>query len=137
MKSKRILWIEDDADLLMGLIRPLKKDGYEIIVAKDEKEALETIRKPDFDLIILDIIIPTGIKGDKGDVHFIGMRLLETLLVDLNIKIPIIVLSVISDKEKVEKMRDMGAKKVLLKGAFLPSKLREEIYDTLDVRKSE
>ena len=132
MKSKRILWVEDDADLLMGLIRPLEKDGYEIIVAKDEKEALETIKKPDFDLIILDIIIPTGIKGDKGDVHFIGMHLLKKLLVDLNIKIPIIVLSVVRDPEMITKMYKMGVKRVLPKGAYLPSKLREEVYNALE-----
>lgn len=133
MKAKRILWIEDDADLLMGLIRPLKKDGHEIIVAKDEKEALETIRKTDFDLIILDIIIPTGVKGDKGGVHFIGVRLLEKLLVDLNIKTPIIVLSVVRDPDMIEEMYAMGAKKVLPKAAYLPSKLKEEVYTALDM----
>lgn len=131
MKAKRILWIEDDADLLMGLIRPLEKDGHEIIVAKDEKEALETVRKLDFDLIILDIIIPTGIKGDKGDVHFIGMRLLKTLLIDMEIKTPLIVLSVVCESYMIEEMYEMGVKQVLPKGAYLPSRLKEEVYKLL------
>jgi CheY-like chemotaxis protein len=134
MKAKRILWIDDDADLLMGLIRPLEKNGHEIVVVKDEKEALETIKKLDFDLIILDIIIPTGIKGDKGDVHFIGMRLLEKLLVDLEIGTPVIVLSVMRDPEMITKMYDLGVEKVLQKGKFLPSKLRDEVYETLGVQ---
>jgi len=134
METKKILWIEDEADLLMGLVRPLEKDGHEIIVVKDENEALETIEKSDFDLILFDIIIPTGIQGDMGDVPFVGMRLLEKLLVGMKIKTPIIVLSVVRDSTMINKMYEMGTKKVLPKGAFLPSKLREEVYEILGVR---
>ncbi len=134
MKTKRILWIEDDADLLMGLVRPLEKDGYEIIVVKDEQEALRTIEESDFDLILFDIIIPTGIKGDEGNVHFVGMRLLETLLISMKIKTPIVVLSVVRDSEMINTMYEMGVKKILLKGTCLPSKLREEVYRTLEVQ---
>ena len=134
METKKILWIEDEADLLMGLVRPLEKDGHEIIVVKDENEALETIEKSDFDLILFDIIIPTGIQGDMGDVPFVGMRLLENILVGMKIKTPIIVLSVVRDSTMINKMYEMGAKKVLPKGAFLPSKLREEVYEMLGVR---
>ncbi|MCK5108268.1 MAG: response regulator [Methanosarcinales archaeon] len=134
METKKILWIEDDADLLMGLVRPLEKDGHEIIVVKDKSEALETIEKSDFDLILCDIIMPTGIMGDMGDVPFVGMRLLEKLLVEMKIKTPIIVLSVVRDPTMIDKMYEMGAKKVLRKGALLPSILREEVYEMLGVR---
>ena len=134
METKKILWIEDEADLLMGLVRPLEKDGHEIIVVKDESEALETIEKFDFDLILCDIIMPTGIKGDMGDVPFVGMRLLEKLLIELEIKTPIIVLSVLREAPMIDKMYEMGAKKVLPKGALLPSKLRDEVYEMLGVR---
>ena len=134
METKKILWIEDEADLLMGLVRPLEKDGHEIIVVKDKSEALETIEKSDFDLILCDIIMPTGIKGDMGDVPFVGMRLLEKLLIELEIKTPIIVLSVLRDASMIDKMYEMGAKRVLSKGALLPSKLRDEVYEMLGVR---
>jgi len=134
METKKILWIEDDADLLIGLVRPLEKDGHEIIIVKDEKEALETIEKSNFDLILFDIIIPTGIPGDMGEVPFVGMRLLEKLLVGMKIKTPIIVLSVVHDSTMINRIYEMGAKKVLPKGAFLPSKLREEVYEMLGVR---
>ena len=137
MEIKTILWIEDDADLLMGLVRPLEKDGHEIIVAKDEQEALKKIKnkKSDFDLILFDIIIPTGVKGDLRNIPFVGMELLDKLLVEMEIETPIIVLSVVRSPELIDKMYEMGAKKVLRKGAYLPSKLRDEIYDTLNVTK--
>ena len=134
METKKILWIEDDADLLRGLVRPLEKDGHKIIVAKDEQEALERIKNKefDFDLILFDIIIPTGIPGDVED--FVGMRLLKKLLIDMDIKTPIIVLSVVRDPDMVNAMSTMGDEKVLSKGAYLPSKLRKEIYGTLGMR---
>ena len=134
METKKILWIEDEADQIKGLVRPLEKDGHEIIIAEDESKALETIEKSDFDLIICDIIMPTGVNGDMGDVSFVGMRLLKKLLIELEIKTPIIVLSVVRDTSMIDKMYEMGAKRVLQKGAFLPSKLRDEVYEMLDVR---
>ena len=130
MEARRILWIEDDADMLMGLVRPLEKDGHEIIVAMDEIEALEKIKENKFDLILFDIIIPTGVKGNSRDIPFVGMELLKKLK-DMNIKTPIIVLSVVRDQKMINEMLDMGVKKALPKGAYLPSKLKEEIYEVL------
>ena len=135
MEIKKILWVEDEADLLMGLVRPLEKDGHEIIVAKDEEEALELIGKSDFDLILLDIIIPTGVDGDIGDVDFVGMRLLKTLSIDMELKTPILVLSVVRDQKMIKEMKNgFGVKEVLEKGAYLPSKLKEKVYKVLDMR---
>ena len=133
MKARRILWIEDDADMLMGLVRPLEKDGHKIIVATDEVEALEKIKQNDFDLILFDIIIPRGVKENSGNVAFVGMDLLRKLK-GMNIKIPIIVLSVVRDQKMINEMYIMGVKKVLPKGAYFPSKLKEEIYDTLEIK---
>jgi len=133
MKTLRILWIEDDTKILMGLVRPLEKDGHKIIIAEDEKEALKLINQSDFDLILFDIIIPTGIKGDKGDYTLVGMRLLDTLLTKMKIKTPIIVLSIVRDEKKIDEMYNMGVKKVLAKGAYLPSHLKKEVYTTLGI----
>lgn len=129
MDQKKILWIEDDALQLEGLVRPLKKDGHTIIVAVDEMEALEKLKKIEFDLIILDILIPSGKKGDLGEISFVGAHLLEKMLLEMNIQIPIIVLSVIRDQKMIKKMYQMGIKKFLQKGSYLPSKLKEEIYN--------
>lgn len=133
MERKRILWIDDDADLLNGLVRPLKKDGYKIIVAKNEKEALERIEEFDFVLILSEIIIPTGTKGSAKNPPFAGMRLLKTLLVDMKIKTPIIVLSIVSDEKMMGDMLDMGVKKILQKGEYLPAKLKKEVYKVMGV----
>jgi len=56
--SLRILLV-DDEDAIQKLLRfPLEKDGYEVIAARDGEEALETFAKHDFDLVILDVMLP-------------------------------------------------------------------------------
>lgn len=134
MEVKRILWIDYDANILMELARPLEKDGYKVIVAKDEKEALELIEKSKFDLILSDIIIPTGIKGDEENIPFVGMRLLKILLIAREIKTPIVVLSVVRDPEMINEMYEMGVKRVLQKGECLSSELKKEVYKVLEVQ---
>lgn len=138
MKTKKILWIDYDTDSLIELVKPLEKDGYKIMVANNEKEALETIEKSksDFDLILSDIIIPPDVKRDTKKIPFveIGMRLLKTLLIDKKIKTPIIVLSVVSDKEKIGKMYDMGVKKFLQKRECLANELKKEVDEILEVQ---
>ena len=138
MKTKKILWIDYDANSMIELVRPLEKDGYKIMVANNEKEALETIEKSksNFDLILSDIIIPPDVNGYAKKIPFveIGMRLLKTLLIDKKIKTPIVVLSVVSDKEKIGKIYDMGVKKILQKQECLANELKKEVDEILEAQ---
>jgi CheY-like chemotaxis protein len=56
--SKRILVVDDDLELqdLVGFA--LKREGYEVIAAKDAFEGLEIIEKEEIDLALLDIMMP-------------------------------------------------------------------------------
>ncbi|RKX83906.1 MAG: DNA-binding response regulator [Spirochaetes bacterium] len=54
----RILLIEDEDSLAIGLAYNLLEEGYEVKVAKDGKLALEIFKEGEFDLIILDIMLP-------------------------------------------------------------------------------
>jgi len=134
VKPRKILWVEDDANVLMGLVRPLEKDGHKIIIAEDEIDALELINENNFDLILVDIIIPTGKKDDYGHTEFVGFDLLKKIK-ELEIEVPIIVLSVIRDPNMIKEMYEIGVKLVLPKGAYLPSKLKEQVYEVLGVDK--
>ncbi len=53
----RILLVEDEPDLLLGLEDDLKLEGYEVEVARDGETAAQRAREP-FDLIILDVMLP-------------------------------------------------------------------------------
>jgi DNA-binding response OmpR family regulator len=84
MNSKKILLIDDDQFLLLGLTPRLKANGYTVVSATDAVSALAIARKEIPDLIILDLGLPAGD----------GFLVLERLkaLSDLA-AIPVIVLS--------------------------------------------
>ncbi|MBD3290549.1 response regulator [candidate division KSB1 bacterium] len=54
----KILIVEDEASLAQGLEFNLAEEGYTVAIAKDGKEALELYNENDYDLIILDIMLP-------------------------------------------------------------------------------
>lgn len=53
----RILVVEDDPSILLGLRMNLESEGYEVVGAADGAEAVEQVRR-DFDLVILDLMLP-------------------------------------------------------------------------------
>ncbi|MFH0984104.1 MAG: response regulator [Candidatus Omnitrophota bacterium] len=61
---KKILVVDDEADLLMVTMFRLKHMGYEIFGATDGQEALDAVRKKSPDLIIMDVFLP-GMNGDE------------------------------------------------------------------------
>ncbi|MEJ2545604.1 MAG: response regulator transcription factor [Calditrichaceae bacterium] len=57
-KDKKILLVEDEESLAIGLEYNLSEEGFEVTLAKDGKQALVEFNKKVFDLIILDVMIP-------------------------------------------------------------------------------
>ncbi len=55
----RILVVEDEPDLLLGLQDDLRLEGYEVEVARDGEAASRRVREQPFDLIILDVMLPS------------------------------------------------------------------------------
>ena len=82
--AKKILVIEDDADIRMLLKAQLGNEGYDTAFAWDAVTALTIARKEDPDLIMLDI----GLPGGDG---WVVMERLQTLAPFA--MIPIIVVS--------------------------------------------
>lgn len=56
----RILLLEDDLSIISGLSFALKKQGFEIEIARTIKEAEECWRKGRYHLLILDVSLPDG-----------------------------------------------------------------------------
>lgn len=55
---KKILVVEDDSAISMGLELIFQEDNYDVTTINDGKIAYETALKKQFDLIILDIMLP-------------------------------------------------------------------------------
>jgi DNA-binding response OmpR family regulator len=57
---KKILIVEDDATIVLGLQFSLQQENYQVDVASSVQQALEYIGKNVFDLAILDVSLPDG-----------------------------------------------------------------------------
>ncbi len=56
--SARILLVDDENTVQTLLTYPLRKDGYEVVPARDGREALDRFAEQRFDLVVLDIMLP-------------------------------------------------------------------------------
>jgi DNA-binding response OmpR family regulator len=62
MSDKKILIVEDDRNLLDTLAYNVKKEGYDVVTSINGEEAVESARKENPDLIVLDLMLP-GLNG--------------------------------------------------------------------------
>ena len=95
--THQILVIEDDASVAAGLVTGLKKAGYDVELASDGERGVEMALASDFDLIILDLMLP---ERDGFDVLDAWRGRLST---------PVVVLSARTDLEARLKSFSLGA----------------------------
>lgn len=82
LEGRRVLVIEDDPSISLGLRMNLEAEGFSVSVAEDGEEGLGQALKLDLDLIILDVMLP----------RLNGFELLQRLRAENN-HVPVIVLS--------------------------------------------
>lgn len=58
LEKSKILLVEDEENLALGLEYNLSEEGYLVTLARDGKEAIKFIDENEFDLIVLDIMLP-------------------------------------------------------------------------------
>lgn len=104
MSTSRILYAEDDATLAFLTKDNLEQNHYEVTHCCDGKIGMEIFKKGDFDICILDIMMP---KMDGFE--------LATEIRKVNIDIPIIFLSAKTLKEDRIKGLRLGADDYLVK----------------------
>jgi DNA-binding response OmpR family regulator len=57
-RPPRILLVDDEQSILTLLSYPLRKDGYDVVRAADGAEALACFGESEFDLVVLDVMMP-------------------------------------------------------------------------------
>ena len=60
MSNKRILIVDDDPDIRLGMHVRLKANHYDTFFASDALASMVEVRKHEPDLIILDLGLPAG-----------------------------------------------------------------------------
>ena len=56
--TKRILVVDDEADLVDMVRRKLERNGFMVEVAYNGREAIEKVSSHEFDLILTDVVMP-------------------------------------------------------------------------------
>ena len=56
----KILFVEDDLPLALGVEYTLKQEGFDVVHAKSLNEAREQYKNNEFNIILLDVMLPDG-----------------------------------------------------------------------------
>jgi DNA-binding response OmpR family regulator len=105
-KPKKILVVDDEADMRRIISVRLEINGYNVITADDGEEALEKTKKERPDLIVLDLMLP----------KISGFEVCRMLKFDKQYKeIPIMILSALDQQADREKAAKCGADAYFIK----------------------
>jgi len=116
--SKKILVIEDDKFLLKIIKKKLSSEDYQLIQAMNGEEGLRAAREEKPDLILLDLVLP------ETDGFEVLKRLKDNPTCS---NIPVIILSNLGEKEKIDKGLKLGAADYLVKSDLNPGEIVKRI----------
>lgn len=121
-KSIKILLVEDETMLASMYETKFKNEGLDITVAHDGEEGLAKAKAGQFDIFLVDIIMP------KLD----GFAVLKELRgLPQYKKTPIILLTNLGQEEDMKKGQSLGATDYLVKANFTPSQVAAKIREIL------
>ena len=122
-RSPALLVVDDNEDNLYTLTRRLKRQGYDdVTTAEHGRQALELMAARDFDLVLLDVMMP----------EMDGYEVLETMKADPALRgIPVVMISALDELDSVVRCVDLGAEDYLTK-PFNPAHLRDRVRACLE-----
>jgi two-component system response regulator (stage 0 sporulation protein F) len=117
----RLLIVDDNAELTETFKDIFELKGFEVVTALDGEQALAEVRKQDFDVVLLDLVLP----GMNGAATLREIR-------KLNDQTKFVVVTAYTGSEQVEEVKNNGALRVFAKPLVvkeiveLIGKLRDE-----------
>ena len=121
----RILVVDDNRVNRLKLSLGLEQQGHTVILAEGGREALELLETGEFDVVLLDILMP----------EMDGYEVLERIKGDVRLRdIPVIVISALDEIDSVVRCIEMGAEDYLPK-PFNSTLLRARLNSSLQKKK--
>ncbi len=96
--SARLLIVEDDPEMRDLLRKVLEKEGYQVSVAADSREATASLSRIPFDLVVTDMLMP-----DDG-----GLELLQVIR-EARPSLPVIIITAFGDWGSYSRALELGA----------------------------
>ena len=122
--NKKILIVEDDVFIRDIYQVKFSQEGFEVTMAENGVEALKKMEELVPDIILLDIVMP----------YMDGMETLKNIRSKEEWKkIPVIMLTNISEKEKITESEDYGISDYLIKSQFTPSEVVQKVKTLLNM----
>ncbi|TSC85168.1 MAG: two-component histidine kinase/response regulator motif-containing protein [Parcubacteria group bacterium Gr01-1014_17] len=122
LSGKAVLVVEDDAFLHDILVRKLSGAGAKLLHATDSGEAFESLRNEKSDIVLLDILLP----GQDG------FEVLRQIRAKPETKaLPVILLSNLGQKSDIDKGKQLGANRFLIKATASLDEIVNEIQIVL------
>jgi CheY-like chemotaxis protein len=122
--AKKILFVDDEPDVMRVALFRLKKAGYEVTTAVNGQEALDLVQQIIPDLLLIDIRIPI----------FTGLEVCKKVKSDEKLKHIPVILFTASVQDMDTKVKEVGADGYLLK-PFNPEQLLEKVKNFLGANK--
>jgi CheY-like chemotaxis protein len=123
-KNVKILLVEDDSFLASVYATKFELEGFSVFHAADGEAGLQIAEKLQPDIVLLDILMP------KMD----GFEALHRLKLDPKlVKIPVIMLTNLGQKEDVERCLKEGAVDYLIKAHFVPGEAVKKVKKVLNL----
>jgi two-component system, NtrC family, sensor kinase len=123
--SARLLVVDDSASNRNLLVRRLQRQGYAVEEARNGSEALDRIATENFDLVLLDIMMPV----------MDGFEVLGRMKQNRRMRtVPVVMISALDEIDNVVRAIEMGAEDYLLK-PFDPVLLRARIGALLEKKR--
>ncbi len=127
LSGKKVLWVEDDKFLSDIISRKLQSEGCILVHSMSGEEALSIVEKEMPDVIVLDVLL-SGIDG---------FEILSRLKKNDTVKhIPVILLSNLGQKSDIDRGKELGAEKFLIKAAMNLDEIINEIKGSVHSRAS-
>lgn len=112
MDKKKICIVEDEPSIREIYQIELEKNGYEVTSASNGAEGLELLKREKPDVALIDVMMP----------EMNGIELMEAMRKDeLLSKIPVIVITNLSDEETIRKAGELESRFYLNKTLFKPN----------------
>ncbi len=119
--TKKILVVDDDPYILLSLEFLMKKNGFDVMVARNGTEALEIVEKQVPDIVLLDIMMP-DVDGYAICKHIKSSKKLK--------EAKVVFMSAKSKETDIQKGYDLGASLYVTK-PFSTRQLLKQVQDLI------
>jgi PAS domain S-box-containing protein/putative nucleotidyltransferase with HDIG domain len=128
-ESKKILLVEDnpgDARLILIYLNKDLNQVYDVVVARTLSASLKLLEDGCFDIVIMDLVLPDSQGMDTfQQIH------------EARPDLPIIVLTVLDDKQKAAEAIQAGAQDYLVKGKLQPEVISRAISYSIERKRAD